>query len=99
MASRITPAGGPPVDRQPTDHLKSVLQLRTPVSVVVARRRSSVDGVTQLAVGQILKFDKAYDEPLELCAGERTIGEGEVVKLGEQYALRITKLHARLAEA
>ncbi|MCA9258798.1 MAG: FliM/FliN family flagellar motor switch protein [Planctomycetales bacterium] len=84
--------------RQPEQYLKTVLQLETPVSVTIARRRTSVESVLGLAVGQIIKFDKAYDEPLELCAGERTIGEGEVVKLGDRYALRITKLRARCDE-
>lgn len=97
-ASTKSAATSSPGKRQPEQYLKTVLQLETPVSVTIARRRTSVEGVLQLAVGQIIKFDKAYDEPLELCAGERTIGEGEVVKLGERYALRITKLHARCDE-
>lgn len=86
------------VERQPPDYLKRVLSLETPVSVTIARRRTPVEGVMHLAVGQIIKFDKAYDEPLELCAGDRAIGHGEVVKVGDHYALRITKLHARCDE-
>lgn len=71
---------------------RGLLQIRVPVHVKLASQRKSVKEITELGPGSIVKFEKTYDEPLEVCVGDRTIAEGEVVKVGDKFGVRINGL-------
>ena len=63
-----------------------------PVRVTLASQRKSIQEIIELGPGSIVKFDKTCDEPLELCVGDRPIAQGEVVKVGDKFGLRISGL-------
>jgi flagellar motor switch protein FliN/FliY len=71
---------------------RGLLQIRVPVHVKLASQRKSVKEIIELGPGSIVKFEKTYDEPLEVCVGDRTIAEGEVVKVGDKFGVRINGL-------
>jgi flagellar motor switch protein FliN/FliY len=60
--------------------------------VTLASQRKSVQEILELGPGSIVKFEKTCEEPLELSVGGRTIAEGEVVKVGDKFGVRISGL-------
>ncbi len=73
-------------------YARALLQIRVPVKVTLASQRKSVQEILELGPGSIVKFEKTCEEPLELSVGGRTIAEGEVVKVGDKFGVRISGL-------
>jgi flagellar motor switch protein FliN/FliY len=71
---------------------RALLQILVPVRVTLASQRKSIQEIIELGPGSIVKFDKTCDEPLELCVGDRPIAQGEVVKVGDKFGLKISGL-------
>jgi flagellar motor switch protein FliN len=71
---------------------RRLLRIRVPIQVTLASQRKSVQEIVELGPGSIVKFDKTCDESLELCIGDRTVAQGEVVKVGDKFGLRISNL-------
>lgn len=71
---------------------RRLMQIRVPVQVTLASQRKSIQEIVELGPGSIVKFAKTCDEPLELCIGDRAIAQGEVVKVGDKFGLRISNL-------
>jgi flagellar motor switch protein FliN/FliY len=69
-----------------------LLQISVPVHVTLAAQRTSVQEIIELGPGSIVKFEKTCDQPLEVAIGGRTIAEGEVVKVGDKFGVRIRGL-------
>ncbi len=81
----------------PTDHtngetqdVSRILKLEVPVIVRLARRQLPLKDVLRLAHGSILELDRGSEEPMHLMINDRVIGEGEAVKVGEHFGLRVT---------
>ena len=74
----------------PADDVKRILRLEVPVVVRLASKRLSLREVMRLGSGAILEFDKRNDDPLELLINNKVIGQGEAVKIGENFGLRVT---------
>jgi len=102
-ASAPEPAGaGVVVGRSLAETLKAVhpnvervLRLRLPVSVVLAGKSMTVEEVRALGPGAIIEFSKSADEFLDLCVGEKVIGEGEVVIVNERFGLHLRRIASR----
>ena len=73
-------------------YIRSLLKIEVTASVVLASKRLPVDEVLNLATGSIVQFDRAYDQPIELVIGDHVIAEGEAVKVGEYFGLRISSI-------
>ncbi|MDO8629124.1 MAG: FliM/FliN family flagellar motor C-terminal domain-containing protein [Phycisphaerales bacterium] len=80
----LTPA------RRRDPELTRILGLNVPVAVVLAEQALPVESILQITVGTILEFDVSFGAELSLVVGDRTIGRGIAVKIGENYGLRIT---------
>ncbi|MCG8585191.1 MAG: FliM/FliN family flagellar motor C-terminal domain-containing protein [Pirellulales bacterium] len=74
------------------NYTRSLLKVEVPVSVKLAGKKQTVDEILRLGAGSIIQFDKGCDEMLEMEAGEQTIAEGEAVKVGDKFGLRITSI-------
>ena len=74
------------------EYSRRLLQIRVPVRVTLASQRKSIQEIIELGPGSIVKFDKTCDEPLDLCVGDRPIAQGEVVKVGDKFGLKISGL-------
>jgi flagellar motor switch protein FliN/FliY len=72
--------------------LERILKLEVPIIVRLAERRLNVHEVMRLGVGAIIEFSKSNDEPLELMVNNKVVGQGEAVKVGENFGLRITQI-------
>ena len=73
-------------------YCQSVLQIRVPLVVVLARQKMRIDQVTKLVPGVLIQFDKPYESPMTVEVGEHPIAEGDIVKTGDKFGIRIAKI-------
>ena len=66
-----------------------------PVIVTIGGRRMSIDDVLALGPGAILDLDKEADEPLELRINNKVLAQGQAVKLGENFGIRIEEVESK----
>jgi len=71
---------------------KSVMKVQVPVVVTVANKRMQIDQFLKLVPGAMIQFDKPYEMPMTVEVVNQTIAEGEVVKAGDKFAVRITEI-------
>ncbi len=70
----------------------SLLRIRLPLEVTLARTRKPLLELLQLCPGAIIQFDKSCEEPLELSINGHVIARGEAVKVGDKFGLRILEI-------
>ena len=70
--------------------LARILELSVPVSAILAERPLPVETILQITAGTILEFDVPFGSDLSLVVGNRTLGRGQAVKIGEHFGLKIT---------
>jgi flagellar motor switch protein FliN len=71
-------------------YARSLLKVKVPVRVTLARSRQPIGRLLSLDQGSILNFAKSCDEPLQVEAGEECIAEGEVIRVGDRFGVRVT---------
>lgn len=71
---------------------RSLLRIRVPVVVTLARNRQPLGRIVELGPGSIIHFDKPCDGTLDLEIGDHAIAAGEAVKVGDKFGLRITSI-------
>ena len=72
--------------------MRRVMKLQEPVIVKLAERKILLSEVMRLGVGAIIEFVKSSSEPLDLLINNKPVGQGETVKVGENFGLRITRV-------
>ncbi|MEM1013626.1 MAG: FliM/FliN family flagellar motor C-terminal domain-containing protein [Planctomycetota bacterium] len=86
-------ANQPEEDTSASDaDVQRILKLRVPVIVRIAERKLPLSDVLRLAHGSILELQRSSDEPLHLMVNNQIVGEGEPVKVGEHFGLRVTSI-------
>jgi flagellar motor switch protein FliN/FliY len=73
-------------------YLQSLLQIQVPLSVTLVSKRQPLQRILELGPGSIVPFDKPCTEPLTLEVAGESIAQGEVVKVGDKFGLRLTSL-------
>ncbi len=71
---------------------QSLLCVEVPVVVTLARTSMAVENVLKLVPGVMIQFDKSCDSPLTVEVGNQCIAEGEVVKVGDKFGLRVNAI-------
>ncbi len=71
---------------------RSLLHVKVPVVVTLAKKRQPVCRIVELGPGCIIQFDKSCEDMLDLNLGGRMIANGEAVKVGDKFGLRITNI-------
>lgn len=72
--------------------LAALYELMLPITIELGRTRMSVQEVLQLARGSVIELDRLAGEPVDIFVGDRRFAEGEVVVLGENFGVRITRV-------
>ena len=72
--------------------LSMLYDLTLPVSIELGRARMSVEEVLSLGRGSVIQLDRLAGEPIDVLVGDRRFAEGEVVVVGEQFGVRITRI-------
>lgn len=73
-------------------YVRSLLRIRVPVSVHLASIRQPVSRVLNIGPGTIIQFEKNCEQPLTLCIGNQPVAEGEAVKVGEKFGVKLTQM-------
>jgi flagellar motor switch protein FliN/FliY len=66
------------------------MRMRVPVLVTHAERDVALSSVLSWTLGSIIEFDSPADSELQLVIGNKSIGRGNAVKVGENFGLRVT---------
>jgi len=83
--------GCPTVDDLP-GYSRSLLRIKVPVVVTLARERQPIGRILKLGPGSIIQFEKSCEEMLELDVGGHSVARGEAVKVGDKFGLRINSM-------
>ncbi len=86
------------LEAQPTGgagSLSNVFQVTLPVTIELGRTRMTVQDVLELGRGSVIALNRLVGEPVDVIVGDRPFAEGEVVVIGEQFGIRITRLHSQ----
>ena len=78
------------VRRKP--EVQRILGLSVPVAVVLAQRDMPIESILEMNVGTIIEFEAPFDSELALTVADRRIGDGQAVKVGENFGLKISRV-------
>ncbi len=101
------PAGG---DDYPSDYseldpaigqsgevpMSMLMDLTLPVAIELGRTTMSVQEILQLGRGSVVQLERLAGEPIDIYVGDRRFAEGEVVVLGENFGVRVTRIVSRM---
>jgi len=73
-------------------YAKSLLKIRVPTVVTLAKSKRAVRDILELGPGSIIAFDKTCEELLDLEIGGHLVARGEAVKVGENFGLKINAM-------
>lgn len=71
---------------------QSVLRVPVPFVVALARKRMPIGQVVNLVPGMIIQFDKPCTSPMQVEVEGQPIAEGEIVKIGDKFGIRIGEI-------
>jgi flagellar motor switch protein FliN/FliY len=74
------------------NYTRSLLRIRVPVVVTLAKSHQPLSRIVELAPGSIIPFAKSCDDTLTLEVNNREVAVGEAVKVGDKFGLRITSM-------
>jgi flagellar motor switch protein FliN len=72
--------------------LASLYDLTLPVAIELGRTAMTVQEVLHLGRGSVIELDRLAGEPVDVYVGDRRFAEAEVVVLGENFGVRITRI-------
>ena len=73
-------------------YAKSLLRIKVPVIVTLAAKKQPVRRIVELGPGSIIQFDKSCEEMLQMHVDDQLVAEGEAVKVGDKFGIRLTSL-------
>ncbi len=79
--------------------LGMLMDLTLPVAIELGRTTMSVQEILQLGRGSVVQLDRLAGEPIDIYVGDRRFAEGEVVVLGENFGVRVTRIVSRTSGA
>ena len=72
--------------------LSTLYDLSLPIAIELGRTSMKVQEVLHLGRGSVIELDRLAGEPVDVYVGDRRFAEGEVVVLGENFGVRITRI-------
>lgn len=75
--------------------ISALMDLKLEMSIELGRTTMSVQDILQLGRGSVVQLDRLAGEPIDIFVGDRRFAEGEVVVLGENFGVRITRILAK----
>lgn len=71
---------------------KSLLRIDASVAVTLASKEMPVERILNLVPGMMIQFEKSCESPLLVEIDDQKIAQGEVVKVGDKFGLKITEI-------
>ncbi len=72
--------------------LRLALDFPLEVSIRLGEAKKNIGELLQLASGTVIELDREITEPVDLVVNGRTIARGEVITVGEYFAVRIVSI-------
>ena len=69
-----------------------LMGVKLSVRVLLGRTELSLKEITQLANGSVVELDCSPNDPVQILVNDRVIAQGEVIVVGGNYGVRITKI-------
>ena len=80
--------------------LDALYDVSLPVIIEIGRAHMTIQEVLQLGNGSVIPLDRMVGEPVDIYVSDRRLAQGEVVVVGDHFAVRVTRvLPANGAEA
>ncbi len=76
-----------------------LLDVKLQVHVRMGRAHLSLRSITQLGSGSVVELDCSVNDPVQIVVNDRVIAEGEIVVVGANYGVRITRIAGSGGEA
>ncbi|PQO33799.1 FliM/FliN family flagellar motor C-terminal domain-containing protein [Blastopirellula marina] len=73
-------------------YCRSLLHIEVPIRVILAEKKMKVHDIVNIGVGSIIQFDKSCEDTLDVEIGRQKIAEGEAVKVGDKFGVRVTNI-------
>lgn len=89
--------GAPLPSPRGAENISMLFDLSLPVSIELGRTQMTVQEVLALTRGSVIQLDRLVGESIDIFVSGRRFAEGEVVVLGEQFGVRITRILAQPA--
>lgn len=70
----------------------NLMEMTVPVQIELGRAQISIDDKARLGRGSVVQLGRRAGEPIDLYVAGRKFAQGEVVVLGDQFGVRITKI-------
>lgn len=71
-----------------------LMGVKLPIRVLMGRAQLCLRDITLLGSGSVVELDCSPDDPVEIVVNDRVIAEGEIVVVGGNYGVRITRIAA-----
>ncbi len=84
-------ASGPAAGSDAGD-LSHLMDLTLPVVIELGRARMTIEEVLALGRGSVVELDRLAGEPVDVYVADRRFAEGEVVVVGDQFGVRVTRI-------
>jgi flagellar motor switch protein FliN/FliY len=94
-------SGGLPVDNVATESSGKtagspaaplLMGVKLPIRVLMGRTRLQLRDVARLGGGSVVELDCSPDDPVDIIVNDRLIAQGEIVVVGGNYGVRITRI-------
>ena len=72
-----------------------LMGVKLPIRILLGRTELRLQEIAQLGSGAVVELDCSPDDPVQVLVNDRIIAHGEVVVVGGNYGVRITKLATR----
>ena len=77
----------------------SLMEMSVPVQIELGRAQISIDDKARLGRGSVVQLGRRAGEPIDLYVAGRKFAQGEVVVLGDQFGVRITKILSKMGRS
>jgi flagellar motor switch protein FliN len=95
------PSPGPPADRVAADASVKpagspaaplLMGVKLPIRVLMGRTQLPLRDIARLGGGSVVELDCSPDDPVDIIVNDRLIAQGEIVVVGGNYGVRITRI-------
>ena len=76
-----------------------LMDLTLPVAIELGRTTMSVQEILQLGRGSVVQLERLAGEAIDIYVGDKRFAEGEVVVLGDNFGVRVTRIVSRMTGA
>lgn len=74
------------------NNIDILLDVDLPISVQLGKTSMTIQQLLEVGPGSVIELDKMVGNPVEILANDKTIAQGEVVVVDENFGVKITSL-------